>query len=145
MSAQPSGGPLKQHLQAAAPLQRARILNAFLREQIAERLGIDSSEIEPRGQLMSLGMSSLKAIELKLKLEEELGFGLRSSLLFDYPTLETLVPFLLDRLVLKAGNSQPAERAKRVVVVASPSHWEATNDNLLSELAHELNELNSAE
>jgi myxalamid-type polyketide synthase MxaB len=96
----------KDQLAEVSEAERTELLTDFLRNETARRLDIDPSEIEPRGPLMNLGMSSLKAFELKLYLEEQLGFRLRSSLLFDYPTLETLVPFLLSKLAPAASSGE---------------------------------------
>jgi len=127
----------KDQLAAVSEAERAELLTDFLRNETARRLDIDPAEIEPRGQLTSLGMSSLKAFELKLYLEEQLGFRLRSSLLFDYPTLETLVPFLLSKL--EAGNAAPVRRAPLAAAVAEPPADDL--QSLESELARELEQL----
>ena len=47
---------------------------------------------------MDLGVNSMKAVELKLVFERELGLSLSSSLLFDCPTIESLTAFLLEQM-----------------------------------------------
>jgi myxalamid-type polyketide synthase MxaB len=108
-----------------------------LRGQIAARLDVHPEEVDPRGQLIALGMSSLKAVELKTQLESEFELSLRSSLMFDYPTLELLVPFVLQRLRLAEapGESPPPREPQRPV-----AHAERPQD-AASALAAELEDL----
>jgi polyketide synthase 12/epothilone polyketide synthase D len=75
-------------------------LSSHLQTEIARRLSIEPHEIDPRGQLMALGMTSLKAVELKTEIERDLGTRLPASVVFDCPTLETLTRFLLERVGL---------------------------------------------
>lgn len=131
---------LRLLLTTAEPNQRARLLSTFLRERIAARLDVDASEIEARTELMSLNVSSLKAFELKLQLEEELGVSLRSSLLFDYPTLESLVPHVLSRLGLANASSPSAPT--RPPSFMSPPRDPSIHDDVAAQLARELSELN---
>ena len=113
----PEPDAVADRLRAATGRQRNAVLMEFLRAAIAEPLGVEPSEIEPRGQLMALGMTSLQAMELKTELESQLGIPLRSSLLFDYPTLEALVPFILERLGLAMDGARPTRTA------AAPAAW----------------------
>jgi acyl transferase domain-containing protein/acyl carrier protein len=74
--------------------RRARLLG-YVRSQVAATLGMASPEqLEPRQRLFDIGMDSLMAVELKNRLEAGLGISLRSTLVFDYPTLETMVAHL---------------------------------------------------
>ncbi|MFN6560887.1 MAG: type I polyketide synthase [Nostoc sp. ChiSLP01] len=74
---------------------RQQLLTTHVRSQIAQILGWNSPEkVEPRQRLFDLGVDSLMAIELKNRLESSLGCSLRTTLLFDYPTLEALVDYL---------------------------------------------------
>jgi len=81
---------------AEAPAgERPERLLAYLRSQLAATLGMASPEaLEPRQRLFDLGMDSLMAVEMKNRLEKGLGVSLRSTLLFDYPTLEALAKHL---------------------------------------------------
>jgi acyl carrier protein len=87
---------LIDRLADTAASARREVLAGFLREQLGQAIGIDAIEIGPEDKLMDLGVDSLRAVEIKLLLESELDIALSSSLLFDYPTLEGLVDFLLE-------------------------------------------------
>jgi acyl carrier protein len=102
----------------------------FLRQRIAVRLDVDPESVDMRAQLTTLGMSSLRAVELKAELEAELGLSLRSSLMFDYPTLELLVPYLLKRIVVDEPSSvlsvKEASASTAAITAASGSALDAT-------------------
>lgn len=79
---------------APASERQARLL-AYVRSQVAATLGLKAPEqLAPRQRLFEIGMDSLMAVELKNRLEAGLGVPLRSTLVFDYPTLEALVAHL---------------------------------------------------
>jgi acyl carrier protein len=143
----PTADRVADRLRAAPSRQRVPLLMDFLRGQIAERLLVDPSEVEPRGQLMALGMTSLQAVELKTELETQLGIQLRSSLLFDYPTLEALVPFIIDRLGLSLDNARRSPAPPAPVSwpapppAALPAADEQSAEGLAAALAAELEQL----
>lgn len=74
---------------------RKETLTNFLRQQLSLALVTEPSQVGLQDRLMDLGIDSLKAIEVKLTIESQLGIELCSSLLFDYPTLEALTGYLL--------------------------------------------------
>nr|AEH26492.1 oxidoreductase [uncultured Acidobacteria bacterium A3] len=118
----PAGGRFVDRLSAApAPLRRALLTN-FLREQLGNAIGIDEAEIAADDKLMDLGIDSLRAVEMKMYLEDELGIVLGSSLLFDYPTLNGLVGCLLKELGLPdPQGAEPASAASAASVPPAPA------------------------
>ncbi len=105
----------------------------FLREQIATRLLLDDADIDVRAPLMSLGMSSLQVMEVKMLLERELALALPSSLIFDYPTLAALAP----RLLQIAGLDESEDGAPVAVTSLARPGLEP-QANVAAELAAEL-------
>jgi len=85
--------------------ERRALLLQFLREQFASSLAIDPARIAVRDNLLELGVDSFKAVEFKFLLESKLSLQLSSSLLFDYPTLDALVGFLLEQI--SSSQEQP--------------------------------------
>ncbi len=74
--------------------RHARLFD-YVRSQVAATLGMTSPEqLEPRQRLFDIGIDSLMAVELKNRLESGLGIPLRSTLVFDYPTVAALVKHL---------------------------------------------------
>ena len=87
-------------LRCARARGRRELLADFLQEQLAYALGVEKGHVDRDDGLMNLGMDSLKAVEAKLFLEDELGIELGSALLFDHPTIDALASFLLGALAL---------------------------------------------
>ncbi|MTJ54464.1 hypothetical protein FJR38_18275 [Anabaena sp. UHCC 0253] len=84
-----------QQLEEAAIETRQELLIAHIRLQIAKILGMKNPEqIGLRERLFDLGIDSLMAVELKNIIESSLDCSVRSTVLFDYPTLEALVNYL---------------------------------------------------
>ncbi|NES68940.1 MAG: SDR family oxidoreductase, partial [Okeania sp. SIO2D1] len=84
-----------EQLEVAPVSEREELLTTHLRSVIAKTLGLqDIRKVGMRQPLFDLGLDSLMAVELKNRLESSLETSLRSTLLFDYPTVETLVEYL---------------------------------------------------
>ncbi len=86
-------------LQSAATADREQLLTHHIQQEIAKVLGlVDPSIIELQQRLFDFGLDSLMAVELRNRLQRNLDRSLRSTLLFDFPTLEKLVVHLLAEL-----------------------------------------------
>nr|QEO74387.1 AMP-dependent synthetase and ligase [uncultured bacterium] len=85
-----------------ADQRKSRMID-YLRAEIAAVLGFEAQAISPRGRLFDLGMDSLTAVEMQNRLQRGLAIDLPTTLAFDYPTVEALAPYLLDRLGLAAA------------------------------------------
>jgi acyl carrier protein len=102
-------------LNALSVEQQRDYLNEWLRELICSVLALPKSTlIEPRQRLFDFGLDSLMAVELKNRLEYAIGKKLRSTLIFDYPTMETLGNHLAEQLwaVDDEKQAQPTELTK---------------------------------
>jgi acyl carrier protein len=94
---QPAAGQsgLLRRLDAASPGNRRRVLAAYLDEQARLALGLDPQiPLDPRRPLSELGLDSLMAIELRSRLSSAAGQVLPATVLFDYPTIESLAGYL---------------------------------------------------
>jgi acyl transferase domain-containing protein/ubiquinone/menaquinone biosynthesis C-methylase UbiE/acyl carrier protein len=102
---------LSADLLALPSHERVHWLEKYLRREIAAVLGLpangtlDTGTLDTRTRLFDVGMDSLMAVELKNRIEAGLRCSVRATLLFDYPTLEVLVPHLLES-VLKLAEGQ---------------------------------------
>jgi thioester reductase-like protein len=76
------GGTRRQALLAAEPAERLRSLEEWLREQLGKVLGAAPSRIEADQPLTSLGLDSLTAVELRVRLRNDLDM--------DFPVLKLL-------------------------------------------------------
>ncbi|QLE45712.1 type I polyketide synthase (plasmid) [Nostoc sp. C052] len=106
---------LLQQLQAAPIEERRELLKAYLQSEIAKVLGLSNpQQVEPQQRLFDLGLDSLTAVELRNRLQTSLGYAMRSTLLFDYPTLAALLDYLAENVI----PLQPVELSKEVDAVA---------------------------
>ena len=125
---------LLDRLAGAPPGDRRRLLADYVRAQIAGVMGMDSgTQIEMRQRLFDIGIDSLMAVELRNSLHASLAMPLPSTLIFDYPTLESLVNFLESGL--RVDSAPPVEAA---ATRSSADVADASADDLASMLEHEL-------
>lgn len=86
-------------LQQSSPLERKRKLSELVKNQMETVIGQTWTKgLSPRQSLLELGIDSLRAVDMKIGLETSLGCKLQTTLLFDYPTLESLVTFLAGKI-----------------------------------------------
>lgn len=91
--------------------RRESLLQKELTQMISVGLKMQKGQgIDPRERLFDLGVDSLIAIELKNKLQRELGVHVSSTLLFDYPTVEALVKYILHDLLNSAFELTKVEK-----------------------------------
>ncbi|MER5932775.1 type I polyketide synthase [Streptomyces sp. NPDC002054] len=105
---------LLQRLTGLGPDERREALLDLVRAQIALVLGYAGSEtVDASRTFQDLGFDSLTAVELRNRLGAVSGLRLPATVVFDYPTAEALVRFVLDELF--AANAEtdalPAPRA----------------------------------
>jgi NADP-dependent 3-hydroxy acid dehydrogenase YdfG/NRPS condensation-like uncharacterized protein/aryl carrier-like protein len=110
---------LRKQLQTAIGDERRALLERHLRAEIARVLRLPATtSIGKDDHLFQMGLDSLMAVELKNRVQAALGCTLRSTLLFDHPTLSALTSHL-DKLtdnnqtepmaapLVKADRTQP--------------------------------------
>lgn len=110
---------LHQELAAAPESRRRPMVAAFVRERALRALGVDPAKsVDPRAPLGDLGLDSLLAVELRNTLGSALGKPLPATLLFDYPSIDTLTDYLLTD-VLEFGDAARAATAEVVAPAAA--------------------------
>jgi thioester reductase-like protein len=92
------GPRLRLAVQAAEPKARRGIVEDYLREQIGAVLRLAPSEVDVHSELMSLGLDSLMALELRNRLENGTGLKLAATFAWSYPTIFALAGFLEEKL-----------------------------------------------
>jgi acyl transferase domain-containing protein/acyl carrier protein len=82
---------LREELEKVTPAERLELALTHIRKQAARVLAIDESTLpDPRRTLNELGFDSLTAVEFANRVGRSIGQTLNASVLFDYPTLESL-------------------------------------------------------
>jgi NADPH:quinone reductase-like Zn-dependent oxidoreductase/acyl carrier protein len=121
---------------------RREMLELYLREQAARVLRLEPTQIEIRGALQRLGLDSLMTLELRRRIETGLGLRLPVTVMWDYPTIAALAPFLLDRLGLSLqpptadpGSSAPSAPDAEQLVSLLEALGKISSDDL-ARLAH---------
>ena len=128
--------PLIGKLQEASPAGRRTLLVNYVATLVAAILKMKSADlIKPRQRLFDAGLDSLMAIELRNSLATGLGRTLRSTLIFDYPTIDALVDYLMEELkledaALKNAHPKPTREAGNVPLHEAPADLDALLSNI---------------
>ncbi len=123
---QASGPPvLLEKLKEVTPGERIELATNFFRQQAAQVLAMDESQLpDARRPLNELGFDSLTGVEFCNRVARAIGSHLNPTLLFDYPTLESLAGFVVkDLLHLEVG----------AATVAPTDGVEASNEDAIRE------------
>ncbi|MCB0171114.1 MAG: type I polyketide synthase [Anaerolineae bacterium] len=78
--------------------QRQSLFETHIREQVAQVLRLPPSRVPLDKPLKSLGLDSLMSLELRNRLETSFGLTLSATLIWNYPTITVLVPFLAEKM-----------------------------------------------
>ncbi len=101
-SAQPAKQlELLRQLEETIASDRDNVLIAYIQTEVAQVLRFEASyQPNPQQGFFDMGMDSLMSIELKNRLETSLGNSLPSTLTFEYPTIESLADYLLNKVII---------------------------------------------
>ncbi|MFH0729431.1 MAG: SDR family NAD(P)-dependent oxidoreductase [Pseudomonadota bacterium] len=112
-------GPKRENFYAqltAAPADQWRnLLSTHIRSLVADVLGLDSpAAIDIRQGFFQMGMDSLTSMELRNRLQKEFSRPLSATLIFKFPTVESLADHLHSTLVDPARDSIVESRGKTI-------------------------------
>ncbi len=91
-------GALLAAVVGAEPATRPPLVTAYLRHQISGAVGIPVTEVGVEEPFMALGLDSLRLLELKQRLETELGVAVPLEGFLDHPTIAALGAAVLGAL-----------------------------------------------
>lgn len=129
---------LLQELSDAPANKQQQILLEHVREQARMIFGLDASyPIDPRQPFSELGLDSLMAVELRNALTNSVKAVLPATILFDYPTLETLVEYLGSE-VLELAYAKQEESSEMESVSEDEANMLADLEELSDEEAEAL-------
>jgi acyl carrier protein len=72
----------------------AKEIQSWLTSQISQRLELEPEDIDIREPFTNLGLSSREAVVISGALEDWLGCRLSPTLLYEYPSIETISQYL---------------------------------------------------
>ena len=91
---------LVERLDNAAPAERRRLVQAFVREQVTKVLALDPSQLIDNDQsLNELGLDSLMALELRNAIGAGVKRPLPTTLVFDQPSIDALTQYICTNVV----------------------------------------------
>jgi myxalamid-type polyketide synthase MxaE and MxaD len=108
-SARENEGLARKAILAAEPDQRQKLLESALCEQVARVVGLSASKLDVRQPLNTLGIDSLMGVELKIRVETELGVVVPAVKLLEGPSIAELATLLLRQI--SATPTAPQESA----------------------------------
>jgi NADPH:quinone reductase-like Zn-dependent oxidoreductase/acyl carrier protein len=122
-------GKLRALLLDAPATRRRRIVQDHVAQVAGQVLGVATDrQLDEHRPFHELGLDSLMAVELRNVLAREVGEALPATLLFDYPTLSTLVDFLFTQVC-------PSDAAAPSVVEAVTGNGDAaTHGDVLGQI-----------
>jgi acyl transferase domain-containing protein/acyl carrier protein len=122
--------PVLLQLSKATQNQRRSLLQSYVQKAVAHILGLaDQEAIEPQLKLLEAGMDSLTVVELRNYLAKDLNYPLRTTLVFNHPTIAAIVDYLLLELFPQV------EEVKDQLVVPVDTPYETSMDAAIGELS----------
>jgi myxalamid-type polyketide synthase MxaD len=123
---QQQSASLRHIVQALDPDQAYVFVENHMREQLALLLHFDPTRIDMHQPLAYIGLDSVMALQLRNRLNSTLELALSATLLWNYPTLAELVPYLLSQLGVVAKT--------QAEVVAAPARDSETFNRALADI-----------
>jgi acyl carrier protein len=151
---QASGPPvLAEKLREVTAAERLEVATTFLQQQAAQVLAMDPNQLpDARRPLNELGFDSLTGVEFCNRVARATGQHLNPTLLFDYPTLESLAGYIVREMLhlecgpavagttdATASDEAVDKEAARAQVLDEVE--EMTDEDIEAELAEQFNRL----
>ena len=124
-----------EKLKLSPASERGGMLTKYLQQRIAEVLGMPSPQVPAIDQgFADMGIDSLMTLELKRRLEFDLGVSLSPVVVFNYPTIESLSDHLCHELGFQEG-AAPASTDTLKTVEKDLAEIDAIRNSSEEELA----------
>jgi acyl transferase domain-containing protein/NADPH:quinone reductase-like Zn-dependent oxidoreductase/acyl carrier protein len=124
-----------QSLHHLPPGEMRAVLLPWLRQQVATVLRLDHEKVSVDKPLRALGIDSLMALEVRNRLERYLQIKLSATLVWNYPTLSLMAPYLESRVIaMRTAEIEVQEKntyiESRDTSIPSGNSIETTNNSL---------------
>jgi len=113
-------GALSARLQQTAPEARAGLIEEFIAAQVAGVFGVMADKVDRQTPLTKLGLDSLMALELTVRLEREAGTKIPMSSMLGGTNIRDLAQTLL-RLLDQSGATSSSPEADGVTLEPAPT------------------------
>lgn len=113
------------------------VLQDWVRAAVAGVIGMPhSGGLSPRTGFFDLGLDSLMAVELRKRVQRELGLKLSATVVFNYPHIEALSTYLLEELGLVEADGSADDEAAAVAALeaAAAAEVDGLDEDELSRL-----------
>jgi acyl-CoA synthetase (AMP-forming)/AMP-acid ligase II/surfactin synthase thioesterase subunit/acyl carrier protein len=122
-AAERSGGVREELLACEPGRMRREALVERCKAEVARVTRLDEKRVDVLAPLASMGLDSLRSLELRERLEKSLRIDLPAAVALRYPTIELLVPFLAARMgIALEGSSVPKAERPAVEEQADNDH-----------------------
>ncbi|MEU9256162.1 acyltransferase domain-containing protein [Streptomyces sp. NPDC048270] len=139
----PAEGAVAAALAELPVAERRAAFETAVREITAQVVKLPARRIDPDTPLRSLGIDSLMSLELRNRLEAAFGVELSATLIWNYPTVRDIAPFLAGKAdIALDGDEAPVQSpAAEAPVLPAAADGEADPESLEALLERELAEL----
>ena len=111
---------LLAQMRAAPAAKRRSLLVAFVRDQARLVLGLDpAAPLDPKRGFQDMGLDSLMALDLTARLKNALARPLPATIVFDFPTVESLSAHLYEQMAFEAASADVSSQSNAVSRPAS--------------------------
>lgn len=90
-------------------------LKNWLREKLAEKLDLETDEIDPERDFIDYSLNSIEAVNLSGELESFLGRRLSPTLLWDYQNIEVLAQYLAAEIIPDSSDPPSKQQAEKIL------------------------------
>ncbi|MBT2542030.1 acyltransferase domain-containing protein [Streptomyces sp. ISL-44] len=139
----PAGGAIAAGLAELPVAERRAAFETAVREITAQVVKLPARRIDPDTPLRSLGIDSLMSLELRNRLEAAFGVELSATLIWNYPTVRDIAPFLAGKAGIALDGDEALEQSPEAEAPVPPpaADGDADPESLEALLERELAEL----
>jgi acyl carrier protein len=100
-----TGDARPRHILNADAEARPALLEGYIRDHLARAIGASPSRIDPHQSLLSLGLDSLIAVEVRNRINSDFGLNVPLAKIIQSASVGTLACYLAERLTEQDGDA----------------------------------------
>lgn len=114
-SGQKKDSRMREKILSAKPEEQPKILESFLKEMVAGVLGIPTSRLDINKNLMNMGLDSLMGLELKNRIEANLGIDLPVTTMLQDPSVSRMIGDLIEQITKVDSDEIESDQATEMM------------------------------